>query len=77
MDNVQDIRQFLFESVDTCYITNYNLYLNGNKLNDFSELSEITDLKADSVIEMQEGIFISIIFDLLFFFMVQTTNDPT
>jgi len=57
MDNVQDIRQFLFESVDTCYITNYNLYLNGNKLNDFSELSEITDLKADSVIEMQEAFY--------------------
>lgn len=55
MDNLQDIRQFLFESVDTCYITNYNLFLNGQKLNDYSDLSDIADLKPNAVIEMREG----------------------
>lgn len=55
MDNLQDIRQFLFESVDTCYITNYNLFLNGQKLNDYSDLADIADLKPNAVIEMREA----------------------
>lgn len=57
MDNIQDIRQFLFESIESCYITCYHLTLNGQKVNDFVDLSEIKDLKADSSLEMQEGIY--------------------
>lgn len=55
VDNVQDIRQFLFEGLETCYITSYHLYLNGQKLNDFADLGTIADLQDNSTIHMQEG----------------------
>ena len=56
MDNMQDIRQYLFESIDTCYITNYNLTVEGTKLNDFVEIGEVSDfVKANATLEMVES----------------------
>jgi hypothetical protein len=55
MDNIQDIKQYLFESIDTCHITNYHLYVNDTKLNDFAEIREIADIQPKSVLEMVEG----------------------
>jgi len=40
MDNIQDIKQYLFESIDTCHITNYHLFINGNKLNDYARFAK-------------------------------------
>lgn len=55
VDNLQDIKQFLYESVDACYVTNYNLYLGQQKLNEFAEIGEIPELVKDSVVEMRES----------------------
>lgn len=54
-DNVQDIRSHLLESIDTCYVTSYDLVLGDNKLNDYVDLSEVPDLKAESKISMREA----------------------
>ncbi|KAL6062933.1 Clustered mitochondria protein [Balamuthia mandrillaris] len=51
-DMVQDVRQYLLESAETCDITSYVLQLNGTVINDFVELSEVKGLERDCVIEM-------------------------
>eukprot|EP01112_Ceratiomyxa_fruticulosa_P021253 TRINITY_DN7410_c0_g1_i1.p1 TRINITY_DN7410_c0_g1~~TRINITY_DN7410_c0_g1_i1.p1 ORF type:complete len:1364 (+),score=366.09 TRINITY_DN7410_c0_g1_i1:107-4198(+) len=53
LDSVQDIKQFLIEAPDTCYFTSFDLFLNGKKLNELSQLSEIADLRENSTIEMR------------------------
>eukprot|EP00027_Filamoeba_sp_ATCC50430_P001401 CAMPEP_0168547004 /NCGR_PEP_ID=MMETSP0413-20121227/3799_1 /TAXON_ID=136452 /ORGANISM="Filamoeba nolandi, Strain NC-AS-23-1" /LENGTH=1303 /DNA_ID=CAMNT_0008577217 /DNA_START=67 /DNA_END=3978 /DNA_ORIENTATION=+ len=55
MDNIQDIKQYLFESIETCFITNYQLYLGSEKLNEFAELHEIKSLQEKSTLEMREA----------------------
>jgi protein TIF31 len=57
LDNLQDIRQFLLETAETCYVTCYSLYFQGKKQNDFHELSHVEGLKADSVLDMVEGTY--------------------
>jgi hypothetical protein len=52
---MQDIRQYLYESLEACYITNYSLSSEGVKLNDFAEIGDITTIKANSVLEMQQS----------------------
>lgn len=53
-DNIQDIKQYLFEAIETCYHTNYHLYLNDEKLNDFADLSD-TPITVNSVLEMRDA----------------------
>lgn len=55
MDNIQDIKQYLFESIETCFITNYQLWLGSEKLNEFAELHEIQSLQEKSTLEMREA----------------------
>eukprot|EP01114_Cavostelium_apophysatum_P000309 TRINITY_DN1028_c0_g1_i1.p1 TRINITY_DN1028_c0_g1~~TRINITY_DN1028_c0_g1_i1.p1 ORF type:complete len:1242 (+),score=350.36 TRINITY_DN1028_c0_g1_i1:187-3726(+) len=54
-DNIQDIRGFLLDSPETCHHTCYSLFLDGKKLPDFSDLSDISEVKADSLLEMKEA----------------------
>jgi len=53
-DNVQDIKQFLFESKDLCHITSYALLFNGTPINNFAELKDIEGLEEGSVLIMEE-----------------------
>jgi len=57
IDNVQDIKQYLFESIETCYITTYNLYFEGKKLNDYSEISEIPQIQQKSILTMVDALY--------------------
>jgi len=56
-DNIQDIKQFLFESIDTCYITNYQLTFEGTKINDFAQIKDISGIKANSTLEMTDAYY--------------------
>jgi protein TIF31 len=47
-EQVQDLRQSIVETPDTFQYTCFHLEHNGEKINDFVELSEVKDLKADS-----------------------------
>eukprot|EP01113_Clastostelium_recurvatum_P009176 TRINITY_DN1438_c0_g1_i1.p1 TRINITY_DN1438_c0_g1~~TRINITY_DN1438_c0_g1_i1.p1 ORF type:complete len:1305 (-),score=339.28 TRINITY_DN1438_c0_g1_i1:965-4879(-) len=52
-ETVQDIKLFLFENPDTCYFTSFELYLQGEKLNDILPLREVPGLKDGAVLEMK------------------------
>lgn len=53
-EQVQDLRQSIVETPDTFQYTCFHLEHNGEKINDFIELSEVKDLKADSVVTLVE-----------------------
>lgn len=52
LDTVQDVRQYLFETPEAADLTSYALLLDGQPINDFAELSEMDNLKPDSVVVM-------------------------
>lgn len=53
-EQVQDLRQSIVETPDTFQYTCFHLEHNGERINDFIELSEVKDLKADSEITLVE-----------------------
>ncbi|KNG86501.1 protein TIF31 [Aspergillus nomiae NRRL 13137] len=53
-EQVQDVRQSIVELPSTFQYTCFHLEFNGNRINDFVELSEVPDLKADSEIVLVE-----------------------
>ncbi|KAJ5105915.1 hypothetical protein NUU61_003262 [Penicillium alfredii] len=53
-EQVQDVRQSVVELPGTFQYTCFHLEFNGNRINDFVELSEVPDLKADSEIVLVE-----------------------
>jgi protein TIF31 len=55
LDAVQDVKQFLYETADTCYFTSFDLYLEGQKLNEFTELAQVKGLKPNCTFEMREA----------------------
>lgn len=55
LDSVQDIRQFLLENADSCFVTSYHLVLDGAVVNDYAELLEIEGVQEGSVFNLVEG----------------------
>ncbi|KAJ5887837.1 Clustered mitochondria protein [Penicillium taxi] len=53
-EQVQDVRQSIVELPGTFQYTCFHLEFNGKRINDFIELSEVEDLKADSEILLVE-----------------------
>ncbi|KAJ5492863.1 Clustered mitochondria protein [Penicillium diatomitis] len=53
-EQVQDVRQSIVELPGTFQYTCFHLEFNGKRINDFVELSEVPDLKADSEIVLVE-----------------------
>ncbi|PIG88431.1 protein TIF31 [Aspergillus arachidicola] len=53
-EQVQDVRQSIVELPSTFQYTCFHLEFNGKRINDFVELSEVPDLKADSEIVLVE-----------------------
>jgi len=53
-DNVQDIKQMLFEAKEICHITSYILLFQGTEVNGFADLKDIEGLEEGSVFTMQE-----------------------
>ncbi|KAF9251321.1 hypothetical protein DTO013E5_1668 [Penicillium roqueforti] len=53
-EQVQDVRQSIVELPGTFQYTCFHLEFNGNRINDFVELSEVPDLEADSEIVLVE-----------------------
>ncbi|KAL2827083.1 clustered mitochondria-domain-containing protein [Aspergillus cavernicola] len=53
-EQVQDVRQSVVELPGTFQYTCFHLEFNGNRINDFVELSEVPDLQADSEIVLVE-----------------------
>lgn len=61
MELVQEINQMLMDKEETCHRTCFSLQLDGQTLDNFSELKSIEGLKDGSVVKLVEGI-------LFFFF---------
>ena len=53
-EQVQDVRQSIVETPDTFQYTCFHLEHNGERINDFVELSEVKDLKLDSELVLVE-----------------------
>jgi len=53
-EQVQDVRQSIVETPDTFQYTCFHLEHNGQRINDFVELSEVKDLKADDELTLVE-----------------------
>lgn len=53
-EQVQDLRQTIIEQPDTFQYSCFHLEHEGTRINDFVELSEVKELKADSVIRLVE-----------------------
>ncbi|KAK5072060.1 Intracellular distribution of mitochondria [Lithohypha guttulata] len=53
-EQVQDLRQSIVETPDTFQYTCFHLEHNGERINDFVELSEVKDLGADSEVTLVE-----------------------
>ncbi|PLB36149.1 translation initiation factor 3 subunit CLU1 [Aspergillus candidus] len=56
-EQVQDVRQSIVELPSTFQYTCFHLEFNGERINDFFELSEVPDLKADSEIVLVEDAY--------------------
>lgn len=52
MELVQEIHQLLMDREDTCHRTCFSLQLDGNTLDNFTELKSIEGLKEGSVIKV-------------------------
>lgn len=57
MELVQEIHQMLMDKEETCHRTCFSLQLDGNTLDNFSELKAIEGIKEGSVIKLVEGLF--------------------
>jgi len=53
---ILELREYLSEHVYTCFFTNYYLEHQGNKLSDYSDLSEL-DLETDNKIYMRAQLY--------------------
>ncbi|KAF4991561.1 hypothetical protein F66182_16558, partial [Fusarium sp. NRRL 66182] len=53
-EQVQDLRQSIVELPGTFQYTCFHLEFNGQRINDYIELSEVADLKADSEVTLVE-----------------------
>lgn len=62
MELVQEIHQMLMDKEETCHRTCFSLQLDGQVLDNFTELKSIEGLKDGSVIKVVEGILINFIF---------------
>eukprot|EP01132_Coremiostelium_polycephalum_P009177 gene9177-11250_t len=51
-DTVFDLQNFLFETTETCLFSNYALHLNGERLNEYHELSQVPGLESGTTLEM-------------------------
>ena len=56
-EQVQDVRQSIVETPDTFQYTCFHLEHNGQRINDFVELSEVKDLKAEDEIVLIEDAY--------------------
>lgn len=57
---VLELREFLSEHVYTCFFTHYYFEHMGQRLNDYTELSEL-NFQEDPKIYMRPGIFVRVI----------------
>eukprot|EP01103_Thecamoeba_quadrilineata_P012870 TRINITY_DN3429_c0_g1_i1.p1 TRINITY_DN3429_c0_g1~~TRINITY_DN3429_c0_g1_i1.p1 ORF type:complete len:1198 (+),score=311.34 TRINITY_DN3429_c0_g1_i1:9-3602(+) len=55
LDSVHDIKQYLLEAKEICYLTSYNLQIGDRILNDLLELSEIPELEANTTLLITEA----------------------
>ena len=58
---VQEIHQVLMDKEETCYRTCFSLQLEGNILDNFTELKNIENLKEGSLLKVVEGTFMPVI----------------
>lgn len=56
MELVQEIHQMLMDKEETCHRTCFSLQLDGQVLDNFTELKSIEGLKDGSIIKLVEGI---------------------
>ncbi|KAL0489485.1 clustered mitochondria protein [Acrasis kona] len=56
-DSAIEIKQLLAECVETCYITSYELTVDGVKLDDYSEISDYEGIVPDAVIKMHSTLY--------------------
>jgi protein TIF31 len=56
---VQEIHQVLMDKEETCHRTCFSLQLDGNILDNFTELKNIENLKEGSLLKVVEGLLIS------------------
>jgi hypothetical protein len=54
-ESIQDIKQSIMESPDTCANSCFYLALNGKRINDYLELGEVEGITPESEIELIEG----------------------
>ncbi|CAO3674712.1 unnamed protein product [Rhizopus microsporus] len=54
-ESIQDIKQSIMESPETCVHSCFYLSFNGKRINDFIELGEVEGITADSVLELVEA----------------------
>lgn len=52
---VQEIKQVLMDREETCHRTCFTLQLDGNTLDNFTNLKSIPDLQDDSLLKIVEG----------------------
>ena len=55
-ENIQDIKQSIMESPDTCANSCFYLAFKGKRVNDYFELGEIEGITPESELELIEGI---------------------
>jgi beta-galactosidase beta subunit len=65
-DSTIEIKQLLAESIETCYVTSYELKINDVPLEDFSDISEYEGIEPDATLIMNSGMF-KFLFDHLYF----------
>jgi len=57
-DSNIEIKQLLAESIETCYITSYELRIDDRVLEDFADISDYPEIKPNSTITMHAGTFL-------------------
>ena len=60
MELVQEVYQVLMDREDTCHRTCFSLQLDGQALDNFTELKSIEGLKEGSELKVVEGLFCNI-----------------
>jgi protein TIF31 len=56
-DSTIEIKQLLAESIETCYITSYELKINDVVLEDFSDISEYEGIEPDATLVMHSALY--------------------
>ena len=54
-ENVQELRQYLVEAKETCFLNAYHLECEGEVVNDYAEIGAIPGIVDEVVITMVEG----------------------